>query len=117
MIKIKEFFKRNYVYIITIVLFTFWIGALFLIDYRAKELHDQKEDYIQELEEKVEKLQKQVNEYEEIIDKVEEEVGIIEDLKYQIEGYDITLVRKMHELEKLESQIAEKQAGLDALNN
>lgn len=68
-------------------------------------------------EKKIEKLQKQVNEYEEIIDKVEEEVGIIEDLKYQIEGYDITLVRKMHELEELESQIAEKQAGLDALNN
>ena len=68
-------------------------------------------------EKKIEKLQKQVDEYEEIIDKVEEEVGIIEDLKYQIEGYDITLVRKMHELEELESQIAEKQAGLDALNN
>ena len=68
-------------------------------------------------EKKIEKLQKQVNEYEEIIDKIEEEVGIIEDLKYQIEGYDITLVRKMHELEELESQIAEKQAGLDALNN
>lgn len=68
-------------------------------------------------EKKIEKLQKQVNEYEEIIDKVEEEVGIIEDLKYQIEGYDITLVRKMHELEELESQISEKQAGLDALNN
>ena len=68
-------------------------------------------------EKKIEKLQKQVNEYEEIIDKVEEEVGTIEDLKYQIVGYDITLVRKMHELEELESQIAEKQAGLDALNN
>lgn len=68
-------------------------------------------------EKKIKKLQKQVNEYEEIIDKVEEEVGIIEDLKYQIEGYDITLVRKMHELEELESQISEKQAELDALNN
>lgn len=62
-------------------------------------------------------LNKQIDEYSETIEKVEEEVGIIEDLKYQIEGYDITLVRKMHELEELESQIAEKQAELDALNN
>ena len=62
-------------------------------------------------------LNKQIDEYSETIEKVEEEVGSIEDLKYQIEGYDITLVRKMHELEELESQIAEKQAELDALNN
>lgn len=62
-------------------------------------------------------LNKQIDEYSETIEKVEEEVGIIEDLKYQIEGYDITLVRKMHELEELESQIADKQADLDALNN
>lgn len=66
-------------------------------------------------EKKIEKLQKQVNEYEEIIDKVEEEVGIIEDLKYQIEGYDITLVRKMNELEELETQIEEKKQELSNL--
>lgn len=62
-------------------------------------------------------LNKQIDEYSATVEKVEEEVGIIEDLKYQIEGYDITLVRKMHELEELESQIVEKQAELDALNN
>ena len=62
-------------------------------------------------------LNKQIDEYSATVEKVEEEVGIIEDLKYQIEGYDITLVRKMHELEELESKIAEKQAELDALNN
>lgn len=61
MIKIKEFFKRNYVYIIT-ALFTFWIGLLILIDYKAKELHDQKEEYIQELEEKVENYEKEIEE-------------------------------------------------------
>lgn len=66
-------------------------------------------------EDKIAKLQKQVNEYEEIIDKVEEEVGIIEDLKYQIEGYDITLVRKMNELEELETQIEEKKQELSNL--
>lgn len=66
-------------------------------------------------EKNIEKLQKQVNEYEEIIDKVEEEVGIIEDLKYQIEGYDITLVRKMNELEELETQIEEKKQELSNL--
>ena len=66
-------------------------------------------------EDEIAKLQKQVNEYEEIIDKVEEEVGIIEDLKYQIEGYDITLVRKMNELEELETQIEEKKQELSNL--
>lgn len=66
-------------------------------------------------EKKIEKLQKQVNEYEEIIDKVEEEVGLIDDLKYQIEGYDITLVRKMNELEELETQIEEKKQELSNL--
>lgn len=61
MIKIKEFFKRNYVCIYTIALFT-WIGVLILIDYKAKELHDQKEEYIQELEEKVENYEKEIEE-------------------------------------------------------
>lgn len=61
-------------------------------------------------------LQKEITSYEEKIDKIEEEVGIIEDLKYQIEGYDITLVRKMNELEDLELQIAEKKTELESIN-
>ena len=61
-------------------------------------------------------LQKEITSYEEKIDKIEEEVGIIEDLKYQIEGYDITLVRKMNELEELELQIAEKKTELESIN-
>lgn len=63
-------------------------------------------------EDEIAKLQKQVNEYEEILAQVEEEVGLIDDLKYQIEGYDITLVRKMNELEELETQIEEKKQEL-----
>lgn len=63
-------------------------------------------------EDKIAKLQKQVNEYEETLAQVEEEVGLIDDLKYQIEGYDITLVRKMNELEELETQIEEKKQEL-----
>ena len=34
-------------------------------------------------------LEKEISSYKKIVEKVEEEVGIIEDLKYQIEGYDI----------------------------
>ena len=63
-------------------------------------------------EDEIAKLQKQVNEYEETLAQVEEEVGLIDDLKYQIEGYDITLVRKMNELEELETQIEEKKQEL-----
>ena len=66
-------------------------------------------------EDKIAKLQKQVNEYEETLAQVEEEVGLIDDLKYQIEGYDITLVRKMNELEELETQIEEKKQELTNL--
>ena len=66
-------------------------------------------------EDKIAKLQKQVNEYEETLAQVEEEVGLIDDLKYQIEGYDITLVRKMNELEELETQIEEKKQELSNL--
>ena len=83
MIKIKGFFKRNYVYIITITLFTFWIGALILIDYRAKELHGQKEEYIQELEEKVENYEKELTDIalnEGLLD------DIIEEAKKELEG-------------------------------
>ena len=61
-------------------------------------------------------LEKEISSYKETIEKVEEEVGIIEDLKYQIEGYDITLVRKMNELEELEQQIDEKKAELESIN-
>lgn len=99
MIKIKEFFKRNYVYIITIVLFTFWIGALILIDYRAKELHDQKEEYIQELEEKVENYEK------ELIDIALNE-GLLDDIKLEIQI-------KQNELLELNTQIAEKKQELE----
>ena len=55
-------------------------------------------------------LQKEITSYEEKIDKIEEEVGLIDELKYKIEGYDITYVRKMNELEELEQQIEDKQA-------
>lgn len=99
MIKIKEFFKRNYVYIITIVLFTFWIGALFLIDYRAKELHDQKEEYIQELEEKVENYEKELTD-------IALNEGFLDDIKLEIQI-------KQNELLELNTQIAEKKQELE----
>ena len=99
MIKIKEFFKRNYVYIITIVLFTFWIGALFLIDYRAKELHDQKEEYIQELEEKVENYEKELTD-------IALNEGILDDIKLELQI-------KQNELDEIETQIEEKKQELE----
>lgn len=99
MIKIKEFFKRNYVYIITIVLFTFWIGALFLIDYRAKELHDQKEEYMQELEEKVENYEKELTD-------IALNEGLLDDIKLEIQI-------KQNELLELNTQIAEKKQELE----
>ena len=61
-------------------------------------------------------LQKEITSYEEKIDKIEEEVGLIDELKYKIEGYDITYVRKMNELEELELQIAEKKTELESIN-
>lgn len=61
-------------------------------------------------------LQKEIVSYEEKIDKIEEEVGLIDELKYKIEGYDITYVRKMNELEELEQQIAEKKTELESIN-
>lgn len=61
-------------------------------------------------------LQKEITSYEEKIDKIEEEVGLIDELKYKIEGYDITYVRKMNELEELEQQIEDKQAELESIN-
>lgn len=60
-------------------------------------------------------LQKEIVSYEEKIDKIEEEVGLIDELKYKIEGYDITYVRKMNELKELEKQIEDKQAELEAI--
>lgn len=103
MIKIKEFFKRNYVYIITIVLFTFWIGALFLIDYRAKELHDQKEEYIQELEEKVENYEKELTD-------IALNEGLLDDIKLEIQI-------KQNELDNLNQQIEEAKKELEGLKN
>ena len=103
MIKIKEFFKRNYVYIITIVLFTFWIGALFLIDYRAKELHDQKEEYIQELEEKVEKYEKELTD-------IALNEGLLDDINLELQI-------KQNELDNLNQQIEEAKKELEGLKN
>ena len=103
MIKIKEFFKRNYVYIITIVLFTFWIGALFLIDYRAKELHDQKEEYIQELEEKVENYEKELTD-------IALNEGLLDDIKLELQI-------KQNELDNLNQQIEEAKKELEGLKN
>lgn len=99
MIKIKEFFKRNYVYIITIVLFTFWIGALFLIDYRAKELHDQKEEYIQELEEKVENYEKELTD-------IALNEGLLDDINLELQI-------KQNELDNLNKQIEEANKELE----
>ena len=99
MIKIKEFFKRNYVYIITIVLFTFWIGALFLIDYRAKELHDQKEEYIQELEEKVENYEKELTD-------IALNEGLLDDINLELQI-------KQNELDNLNQQIEEAKKELE----
>lgn len=99
MIKIKEFFKRNYVYIITITLFTFWIGALILIDYKAKELHNQKEEYIQELEEKVENYEKELTD-------ITLNEGLLDDIKLEIQI-------KQNELDEIETQIAEKKQELE----
>lgn len=103
MIKIKEFFKRNYVYIITIVLFTFWIGALFLIDYRAKELHDQKEEYIQELEEKVENYEKELTD-------IALNEGLLDDINLELQI-------KQNELDNLNQQIEEAKKELEGLKN
>ena len=61
-------------------------------------------------------LQKEIVSYEEKIDKIEEEVGLIDELKYKIEGYDITYVRKMNELKELEKQIEDKQTELESIN-
>lgn len=99
MIKIKEFFKRNYVYIITIVLFTFWIGALILIDYRAKELHDQKEEYIQELEEKVENYEKELTD-------IALNEGLLDDINLELQI-------KQNELDNLNKQIEEANKELE----
>ena len=92
MIKIKEIFKRNYVYII-IVLFTFWIGVLILIDYRAKELHDQKEEYIQKLEEKVENYEKELTD-------IALNEGLLDDINLELQI-------KQNELDNLNKQIEE----------
>ena len=99
MIKIKEFFKRNYVYIITITLFTFWIGALILIDYRTKELHNQKEEYIQELEEKVENYEKELTD-------IALNEGLLDDIKLELQI-------KQNELDEIETQIVEKKQELE----
>ena len=99
MIKIKGFFKRNYVYIITITLFTFWIGALFLIDYRAKELHRQKEEYIQELEEKVENYEKELTD-------IALNEGLLDDIKLELQI-------KQNELDEIETQIEDKKQELE----
>lgn len=99
MIKIKEFFKRNYVYIITITLFTFWIGALILIDYRTKELHNQKEEYIQELEEKVENYEKELTD-------IALNEGLLDDIKLELQI-------KQNELDEIETQIEEKKQELE----
>ena len=99
MIKIKEFFKRNYAYIITIALFTFWIGALILIDYRTKELHNQKEEYIQELEEKVENYEKELTD-------IALNEGILDDIKLELQI-------KQNELDEIETQIEDKKQELE----
>lgn len=99
MIKIKEFFKRNYVYIITITLFTFWIGALILIDYRTKELHNQKEEYIQELEEKVENYEKELTD-------IALNEGLLDDIKLELQI-------KQNELDEIETQIEDKKQELE----
>lgn len=99
MIKIKEFFKRNYVYIITITLFTFWIGALILIDYKAKELHNQKEEYIQELEEKVENYEKELTD-------IALNEGLLDDIKLELQI-------KQNELDEIETQIENKKQELE----
>lgn len=99
MIKIKEFFKRNYVYIITIVLFTFWIGALILIDYRVKELHDQKEEYIQELEEKVENYEKELTD-------IALNEGLLDDINLELQI-------KQNKLDNLNQQIEEAKKELE----
>lgn len=103
MIKIKGFLKRNYVYIITITLFTFWIGALILIDYRTKELHDQKEEYIQELEEKVENYEKELTD-------IALNEGLLDDINLELQI-------KQNELDNLNQQIEEAKKELEGLKN
>ena len=101
MIKIKGFLKRNYVYIITITLFTFWVGALFLIDYKAKELHHQKEEYIQELEEKVENYEKELTD-------IALNEGLLDDIKLEIQI-------KQNELDEIETKIEDKKQELEEM--
>ena len=97
--------KKN---ILPFILLIVSVVLLILSVYNMNE-SNRKDDIINSLE-------KEISSYKETIEKVEEEVGIIEDLKYQIEGYDITLVRKMNELEELEQQIDEKKAELESIN-
>lgn len=97
--------KKKIVPFIHLILY---IILLILSVYNMNE-NSRKDDIINSLE-------KEISSYKKIVEKVEEEVGIIEDLKYQIEGYDITLVRKMNELEDLELQIAEKKIELESIN-
>ena len=97
--------KKN---ILPFILLIVSVVLLILSVYNMNE-SNRKDDIINSLE-------KEISSYKETIEKVEEEVGIIEDLKYQIEGYDITLVRKMNELEESEQQIAEKKAELESIN-
>ena len=90
---------------------TIGIGVYVTIEGRHSEYRknaQKQEEYIQELESKV-------NYYESHWTEISEDLDLITDLNYKIEGLDIQLVSKMNELEELEVQIEEKKQELENL--
>lgn len=87
------------------------IGVYVTIEGRYSEYRkntQKQEEYIQELESKV-------NYYESHWTEISEDLDLITELNYKIEGLDIQLVSKMNELAELEVQIEEKKQELENL--
>ena len=85
------------------------IGVYVTIEGRYSEYRkniQKQEEYIQELEAKV-------NYYESHWTDISEDLDLITELNYKIEGLDIQIVSKMTELEELEFQIEEKKQELE----
>lgn len=95
----KKIFKEYYAFIFTIILFVIWIGSLTFFDYKAKKLREHKEEYIQELEEKVESYEKELTD-------IALNEGLLDDIKLEIQI-------KQNELLELNTQIAEKKQELE----
>lgn len=95
----KKLFKEYYAFILTIILFAIWIGSLTFFDYKAKKLH--KEQYIQELEEKVESYEKELTD-------IALNEGLLDDIKLEIQI-------KQNELDEIETKIEDKKQELEEM--